>query len=85
MANSIIIHGGIKELENLEKKEDDYQKALRKIVSDSYEVLNKKGARAGVLAAVSALEDFELFNAGTGSRIPAPAPSSFRSPFLERP
>ena len=71
MANSIIIHGGIKELENLERKESDYQKALQKIVSNSYEVLNEKGARAGVLAAVSALEDFELFNAGTGSRIQA--------------
>ncbi|MDJ0957284.1 MAG: isoaspartyl peptidase/L-asparaginase [Arenicellales bacterium] len=71
MANSIIIHGGIKEFENLEGKESEYQKALHKIARDSYEVLNEKGARAGVLAAVSALEDLELFNAGTGSRIQA--------------
>ena len=71
MVNSIIIHGGIKEFENLEGKEEDYQKALHKIVSDGYEVLKEKGARASVLAAVSALEDFKLFNAGTGSRIQA--------------
>lgn len=71
MSNSIIIHGGIKELENLEGKEGDYQQALDKIVSDSYRILEKSGARAAVLAAVVALEDFELFNAGTGSRIQA--------------
>ena len=71
MSSSVIIHGGIKEFENLEGKEEDYQKALSEIVSESYEMLKKKGARACVLTAVAALEDFELFNAGTGSRIQA--------------
>ena len=69
MTNSIIIHGGIIEFEKLVGFEQDCRQALRNIVSDSYEVLNAQGAREAVLSAVEALEDCELFNAGTGSRV----------------
>lgn len=71
MTNSLIIHGGIKEFENLQGSEQGFQTTLAKIVKDSYHILKKDGARAAVLAAVVALEDTELFNAGTGSRIQA--------------
>ena len=71
MTASIIIHGGIKEFENLEGSEAGFQRALGTIVEESYATLKKDGARAAVLAAVVALENAELFNAGTGSRIQA--------------
>lgn len=71
MTNSIIIHGGIKEFENLQGSEASFHETLSEIVGDSYRILQKDGARAAVLAAVVALEDTELFNAGTGSRIQA--------------
>ena len=69
--SSIIIHGGIKEFENTGSSERDCQTALARIVNHAYQVLQQDGARAAVLDAVVALEDCELFNAGTGSRIQA--------------
>lgn len=69
--SSIIIHGGIKEFENTGRSEQDCQTALAGIVNHAYQVLARDGARAAVLDAVAALEDCELFNAGTGSRIQA--------------
>lgn len=71
MTASIIIHGGIKEFENLKGGEAEFKEALADVAADSYEVLRTEGARAAVLAAVAAMEDAELFNAGTGSRIQA--------------
>ncbi len=69
MPSAIIIHGGIKEFENISGFEQDCQDSLRDIVGRGYEALITDGARAAVLAAVTALEDCELFNAGTGSRV----------------
>jgi len=71
MTNSIIIHGGIKEFENIDGIEQDCRQALHAIVADSYEALCADGSRAAVLTAITGLEDCELFNAGTGSRIQA--------------
>lgn len=71
MSNGIIIHGGIKEFENIGGAEEEIRRALRDIADHAYEELVGNGARAAVLAAVAALEDCELFNAGTGSRIQA--------------
>lgn len=71
MTTRIIIHGGIKEFENVQATEAEYVRALGDIVRDSHQILKQDGARAAVLAAVVALEDRELFNAGTGSRIQA--------------
>ena len=69
MASGIIIHGGIREFENINAPEENMRQALHAIVSESYQVLLGDGARAAVLSAVAALEDCELFNAGTGSKI----------------
>lgn len=71
MTNSIIIHGGIKQFENIDGFEQDCRQALRSIVGDGYKALCREGARAAVLTAITGLEDCELFNAGTGSRIQA--------------
>ena len=69
MPSAIIIHGGIKEFENISGIEKEIQDALGEIVNASRLVLLEEGARAAVLTAVTALEDCELFNSGTGSRI----------------
>ena len=71
MTTRIIIHGGIKEFENLQGTEAQYTQSLGEIANNSHRILQQRGARAAVLAAVVALEDAELFNAGTGSRIQA--------------
>ena len=69
MPEAIIIHGGIKEFENISAIESDIRDALLEIVTASRTVLLADGARAAVISAVTALEDCELFNSGTGSRI----------------
>lgn len=69
MPGAIIIHGGIKEFENISGIEKDIQQALLEIAETGYSVLLEDGARAAVLSAVTALEDCELFNSGTGSRV----------------
>lgn len=69
MGGSIIIHGGIRGFENIDSNARRIQQALHRIAADAYAVLNQRGARAAAVAAVTALEDCELFNAGTGSRI----------------
>lgn len=71
MPDAIIIHGGIKEFENISGIERDIRDALKEIVTASRAILLAEGARAAVISAVTALEDCELFNSGTGSRIQA--------------
>lgn len=71
MGASIIIHGGIRQIENIDSGVHGLRDTLRDIVADGFAVLDKDGARAAVIAAVSALEDCELFNAGTGSKLQA--------------
>ena len=66
----IIIHGGFfsESSTNLETKIAK-QKALLRIVKDSYNYLKSHTALDTVVYAVSLLEDDELFNAGIGSQI----------------
>jgi L-asparaginase len=66
----IIIHGGFfsESTTNLETKVAK-QKALLRIVKDSYAYLNSHSALETVVYAVTLLEDDELFNAGVGSQI----------------
>ncbi|MGF1527276.1 MAG: isoaspartyl peptidase/L-asparaginase [Candidatus Competibacterales bacterium] len=67
----LIIHGGIADFEGKHLKAADYQRDLDTIVREAWGVLLTQGAREAVLHAVRLLEDFEIFNAGTGSRIQA--------------
>ncbi len=68
----LIIHGGF-----LSEYADDHdslrnkKKALEIIVKKGYEYLLKNSAKDTAAYAVSLLEDDELFNAGTGSRLQA--------------
>jgi L-asparaginase len=66
----IIIHGGFfsESTTNTETKIAK-QKALLRIVKDSYEYLKSHAAIETVVYAVSLLEDDALFNAGIGSQI----------------
>lgn len=66
----IILHGGFfsESLTNNETKVAK-QKALLRIVKDSYAYLQTHSALETVVYAVSQLEDDELFNAGIGSQI----------------
>ena len=66
----LIFHGGFfsESSTNAETKAAK-QKALERIVTNSYEFLKSHSALETVVFAVSQLEDDELFNAGIGSQI----------------
>ena len=68
--SKLIIHGGFfsESTTNLETKMAK-QKALLRIVKESYHYLRTHSALETVVYAVSLLEDDELFNAGIGSQI----------------
>ncbi len=66
---SLIIHGGAGRLEGGGVSPDQYEKALDAIYARAWERLLAAGARAAVVEAVRLLEDDELFNAGTGSKL----------------
>ncbi len=68
--SKLIIHGGFfsESTINLETKMAK-QKALLRIVKESYHYLRTHSALETVVYAVSLLEDDELFNAGIGSQI----------------
>ena len=70
MVMKLIIHGGFfsESSTNYETKVAK-QKALERIVKESYSFLETHSALETVVFAVSLLEDDELFNAGIGSQI----------------
>lgn len=66
----LIIHGGFfSESSTNHETKVAKQKALERIVKDSYDFLKTHSGLETVVYAVSLLEDDELFNAGTGSQI----------------
>lgn len=66
----VIIHGGFfSESDKSDEVKTAKQKALKRIVTQAYDYLQKNSAEDTVAYAVSLLEDDELFNAGTGSQI----------------
>ena len=66
----IIIHGGFfSESSTNNETKLAKQKALLRIVRDSYAYLENHSALETVVYAVSLLENDELFNAGIGSQI----------------
>lgn len=66
----IVIHGGFfSESSTNHETKVAKQKALERIVKDSYDYLKTHSAVETVVYAVSLLEDDELFNAGIGSQI----------------
>jgi L-asparaginase len=68
---ALIIHGGAGAREGLHASFRRYADSLEGIVEDAWRTLLDRGARAAVLAAVRALEDDPIFNAGLGSRLQA--------------
>ena len=66
----LIIHGGFfSESSTNHETKVAKQKALERIVKDSYDFLKTHTGLETVVYAISLLEDDELFNAGTGSQI----------------
>lgn len=66
----LIIHGGFfSESSTNHETKVAKQKALERIVKDSYDFLKTHSGLETVVYAISLLEDDELFNAGTGSQI----------------
>ena len=66
----IIIHGGCGAREDANTSFKDYHNHLKPIIEKSYEFLLKTDdAKKTAIYAVKLLEDDEIFNAGTGSRI----------------
>ncbi|MCG8432551.1 MAG: isoaspartyl peptidase/L-asparaginase [Gammaproteobacteria bacterium] len=65
----LIIHGGMGSREGDHALFEEYAEHLRRIVKDSYEILQSGTAQEAVRAAVRKLEDDAIFNAGTGSRL----------------
>lgn len=69
MVPKLIIHGGCGLMESPDFTFKQYEKALKKIITDTYPVLVKRGAREAVLHVIRIMEDNPLFNAGYGSRL----------------
>lgn len=66
----IILHGGFfSEADTTDDVKKAKQSALTSIAKTSYEYLETHSALETVVHAVELLEDFDLFNAGTGSQI----------------
>lgn len=66
---TLIIHGGAGRAAKSSPLEEQRRKELYRICESAYHVLLKSGSRKGVLEAIRLLEDFPLFNAGTGSTL----------------
>ena len=82
MSPTLVIHGGLGRQEgNYEVRDEqtgqvrdraaEFHAALGAVLEAAWPVLLAEGARAGVLAAIRALEDDPLFNAGRGSKLQA--------------
>lgn len=67
--SKLVIHGGAGNIKNLSKEEEEkYKEGLRGSLLDGQRVLaSEDDAVASVVAAVMALEDNDLFNAGKGA------------------
>ena len=68
---ALMIHGGAGAREGVHTTFRRYADSLERVVEAAWLVLLEEGARAAVVAAVRALEDDPLFNAGLGSRLQA--------------
>jgi L-asparaginase len=68
---ALIIHAGAGLRERTAASAGQVDARLRTILAAAWEVLLREGARAAARAAVEALEDEPLFNAGTGSKLQA--------------
>lgn len=69
MIAKLIIHGGAGNLEGNMFSFKDYDRALKKTLEKTYDVLTQKDSRAAVLYGIRMMENNPLFNAGTGSKI----------------
>lgn len=67
----LILHGGAGSRKGGVDRRRDVRDALVTALEESFRVLRDRGAREAVLHAVRLLEDNELFNAGTGSKLQA--------------
>lgn len=67
----LVIHGGAGSLEGNPERRQSMHEALQIIVTETFAVLQKTTAKEAVLHGVRLLEDDELFNAGTGSKLQA--------------
>ena len=66
---ALIIHGGAGAREGGHTSYASYAESLSRILDDAWATLGAGDARRAVLAAVRALEDDPIFNAGLGSRL----------------
>ena len=69
MNPKIIIHGGAGRQEGNFNRVIEIQESLKNILKQSKEVLLDTNAREAAIFAVKLLEDNQLFNAGTGSKL----------------
>ncbi|MAJ43971.1 MAG: asparaginase [Candidatus Marinimicrobia bacterium] len=65
----LIIHGGAGSLEGNLSGKADLQKSLNEICKNTYKVLLKTNSYQAVLRGICYLENNQLFNAGTGSKL----------------
>ncbi|MFQ5957366.1 MAG: isoaspartyl peptidase/L-asparaginase, partial [Candidatus Brocadiales bacterium] len=71
MSQKIIIHGGAGRRPRSRKRVEEVRAVIRKVLEQSYPILEEGGALDAVVHAVALLEDSPIFNAGTGSRLQA--------------
>lgn len=66
---TVIIHGGCGRYESATIEDEAYEVVLRRVIKQAYLVLCEKGAEEAALRGLMMLENEEIFNAGTGSKL----------------
>jgi L-asparaginase len=81
--NRLILHGGAGNISFDPSREQEISKVLKSIIKKTYSVLQEVGARKAVIYGVKLLEDYPIFNAGTGSKIQADGVSRMSAAIMD--
>ena len=79
----VIIHGGCGSYESASIPYEKYDETLRPIVRKTYEILAKEGARSAAVEGLMLLENEEIFNAGTGSKLQRDGKARMSASFMD--
>lgn len=79
----LILHGGAGNIPFDPSREQEISTVLKSIIKKSYSVLQEEGARQAVIYGVKLLEDYPIFNAGTGSKIQADGVSRMSAAIMD--
>ena len=80
---TVIIRRGSGRYESASITDEAYDVALRKIAEQAFAILSERGARETALRGLMMLEDEEIFNAGTGSKLQQDGKARMSEAFMD--